>query len=74
MVDRHNAGQPVLSGPAALGLEEKSGREEQEKGTTMVTTTTGGRTAAHNNGSGQLVQRSSGQVQKSSPVSEGIKL
>ncbi|ROW12424.1 hypothetical protein VMCG_00802 [Cytospora schulzeri] len=77
MVERHNAGQPVLSGPAALGLEENSSREEQTKGTAATattTSTTGGRTAAHNNGSGQLVQKSSGQVQKSSPTSEGVNL
>lgn len=79
MVDRHSAGQPVLSGPAALGLEEKSGRETQKKKGMMTTTTmvtTGrGKTAAHkDNGSGQLVQKPSGQIQKTSPMSEGVNL
>lgn len=83
MVDRHNAGQPVLSGPAALGLEEKSDRKEQKKGTTITTTTTtttssttstGSAKSATHNGSGQLVQKPSGQVQKLSPASEGANL
>lgn len=58
MVDRANAGQPVLSGPAALGLEESDWEVNQG----MTT----GKTA--HSGSGQL--QASGQVVKSSPTSE----
>ena len=75
MVDRANAGQPVLSGPADLGLEENS-REEQEqkqkqKQKQKQQGATTGKTA--HDGSGQL-QKSSGQVQKSPLVSEGANL
>ncbi|KUI65036.1 Demethylmenaquinone methyltransferase [Cytospora mali] len=62
MVDRANAGQPVLSGPAALGLEQGS-RKEQKGPTTSK--------SAHN---GANQPQKSGQVQKSSPVSEGANL
>lgn len=67
MVDRANAGQPVLSGPAALGLEENEsgeGQQQQQRGTTT------GRAAQ--DGSGQLLKP--GQVKKSTPVPEGANL
>ena len=59
MVDRANAGQPVLSGPDPLGLE-KSGPQQQD-GTTDE--------GAAQNSSSQLQAR--GQEQKVSPKGAG---